>query len=97
MAQVAQDTPFRARVEHYLDFLLREWRSVPAIAQEWGEWEDHEQLDFVVEWPLREDQLRQLDAWAEQCLLTPAQRARYEDLLALVAAHRPTLDRLLQE
>ena len=45
----------------------------------------------------KEDRLHQLRQWAEQNLLTEAQQARYEELLALVAHHRPTLERLLAD
>ena len=97
MAQVVQDDKLRARIEHYLDYLIREWEDVPHLAAEWLEWDEHDQLDFVIEWPIREDRLHQLQHWTEQGLLTPEQYARYEDLLTLVEQHRPMLDRLLAD
>ncbi|MGH2353028.1 MAG: hypothetical protein ACRDJN_15570 [Chloroflexota bacterium] len=97
MAQVATDLELVQRIEKYLEYLASEWQDVPAVAQEWNSWQEHERLDFVIEWPIREDRLHQLHQWAAQDRLTPAQRARYEDLLTLVAANRPTLERLLAE
>lgn len=97
MAQVAQDPQLRHRVEDYLAYLIREWEDLPNVAEEWDSWEDHEQLDFVVEWPICEDRLHQLGRWAEQGLLTTVQRARYDQLSRLVAKHRPMLERLLRD
>jgi hypothetical protein len=63
----------------------------------WDRWEEYEQLDFVIEWPIREDRLLQLREWDDQSLLTGEQRTRYADMLALIDRHRPTLERLLEE
>lgn len=97
MAQVVHEQQLVEWIDDYLAYLEREWRSVPEVAREWDTWEDHEQLDFVVEWPIREDRLGQLRRWAEQGVLTPSQWAQYERLLKLVAKHRPALERLLQD
>ena len=96
--RVAPDPQLRARVDrYYLDYLFREWQWVPQIAQHWDSWQDHEQLNFVVEWPIREDCLGELQQWAEHGALTPEQGGRYGDLMRLVAEHRPTLERLLED
>jgi hypothetical protein len=50
-----------------------------------------------MEWPIREDRLRQLQQWAKQGVLTPTQRTRYEALLQLVTEHRSLLEQLLQD
>lgn len=84
-------------MDDYLVYLKGEWDAVPAIAAEWDEWEDHEQLDFAIEWPIREDRLHQLQQWTNEGLLTPAQRDRFEELLALVNTRRPLIERLLSE
>ena len=70
---------------------------MPLQAQEWDDWDDLSRLTFVVNWPVADDQLHMLNQWAEQGLLTPAQRERYEQLRQLVAEHRPTLERLLAD
>ncbi len=97
MAQVVQDPELRDRIEHYLDYLLREWRSIPEIAAEWDEWEELERLDFVLEWPIREDRMHQLRNWSAQGLLTPSQCARYDEVLKLEVHHRPALEQLLKD
>jgi hypothetical protein len=59
--------------------------------------EEHERLDFVLEWTIREDRWLELQRWASQGQFTPAQRARYDALSALIAHHRPIIDRLLAD
>jgi hypothetical protein len=49
-----------------LDNLEGEWEQIPEIAAEWDDWEEHDRLDFVLEWPLREDRLHQLQRWREE-------------------------------
>jgi hypothetical protein len=97
VAQVTPQADQATRIDRYLDYLVGEWEDIPQVSDEWGEWEDHDRLDFVVEWPIREDRLHQLREWAAQGLLTPEQQARYDELLQLIACHRPLLDRLLNE
>ncbi len=97
MAQVTPQTDQATRIDRYLDYLFGEWEDIPAVAGEWAEWQDHDRLDFVVEWPIREDHFHQLQEWVAQGLLTPQQQARYDELLQLIARHRPLLDRLLNE
>ena len=97
MAQVTHIHTARERIDPYLDYLFAEWQALPEVATEWPEWEDLDQLDFVVEWPIREDRLHQLQGWAAQGLLTPEQQARYDELLQLIACYRPLLDGILNE
>lgn len=72
------------------------WEAIPELAAEWNDWTPYERSDFALEWPIREDRLAQLGQHAEAGLLTPAQRRCYEKLLALVARHRPELERLFR-
>lgn len=97
MAKV--DTEFNVQewAEDYLTYLIREWEVVPQIAEEWDTWEDHEQLNFVLEWPISEDRWLELQRWAKQGLLTPAQCARYDSLTALISRYRPVIERLLAD
>ena len=67
----------------------------PAVAAEWADWDEADRLAFVLERPLREDRLRQIDRWSAEVRLTAAQRRRDEDLQAVVHRHRATLARLL--
>jgi predicted TIM-barrel fold metal-dependent hydrolase len=95
MAQVAQSPQLRIRIEHALASLRREWQSIPELAAEWGEWDEHSRFVFALDWPVCEDSLHQLREWAEQDVLTPEQRAQYDELLELVARNRPVLGQLL--
>lgn len=97
MASVEVDVKLHERVDRYLEYLCNEWQDIPEVGQEWDSWTADEQLDFVIELPIREDRLQQLQQWAAAGQLTPAQRARYEELLSLIVRHRATLDRLLAE
>ncbi len=71
--------------------------AVPDYAEEFETWDDVQQLAFVHEWDIREGRLSQLRQYAKQALLTPPQLDRYEQLLELVAQHRPTLEAMLAE
>ena len=97
MAQVTQDPQLQAEVEHFLTYALREWTAVPAYAAEFPTWGDTQQLAFVHEWAIREEALDLLHEHARRRVLTPEQRARYDRLLALVAEHRPTVERLIAD
>ena len=96
MAQVAPP-PAQSLIDEDLSYLADEWTSLPEIAAEWDEWEEHDRLDFVLEWPLREDRLLQLERWDAAGQLTATQRGRYAALREFIQRHRPTRDRLLAE
>ncbi len=93
MAQVAQDPQLRDRIDHFLTYLAQTWASIPALAAEWDEWDEHSRFVFTIDWPVCEDRLHQLQQWAEQGVLTPEQHARYDALMTLAAEHRPVLGR----
>ena len=97
MAQVRRTSDLGEWVESYLEYLFRDWNAVPEVADEWSKMEEHERLDFVLEWPIREDRWLQLQHWASHGQLTPAQCARYDALSALITHHRPIIDRLLAD
>lgn len=94
MATLARHARLAERIDAYLTYSIKEWGAIPEIADEWNEWSDGDRLEFALEWPIRDDRLAQLTSWAKQGLLGPEQRGRYERLLILVSAQRPTLDRL---
>jgi len=94
---VTQSPELRARIDHYLHYLLREWEGIPALAAEWGDWDEDSRLVFDVNWGVPADRLYQLQRRAEQGLLAPEQRARYDELLQLVERHRPLLEELLKD
>jgi hypothetical protein len=97
MAQVVQEARTRAWIDEDLDYLLREWREIPGVAQAWADWDEMDRLVFVLEWPLRVDRMMRLEHWSEQRALTDAQQVRYGELLELIAQHQSTLERLLAE
>ena len=96
MAQLAPRRDLHEWIEDYLDYLIREWESIPELAAEWDEWDRESRLTFIFNWGVPADRLHQLKQWAEQGALAPNQRERYDRLLTLVAEHRSTLERLLE-
>ncbi|HEX5505658.1 MAG TPA: hypothetical protein VFW96_23775 [Thermomicrobiales bacterium] len=84
-------------ITDYLDYLLQTWQGVPDTAAEWSEWDEYSRFVFAFDWDVPEDRLGQLKRWAAQGLFTPAQRARYDELLRLVERNRPILNALLAE
>jgi hypothetical protein len=97
MAQVTQDPALQDRIDHYLDYLINSWEGIPLDAAEWDEWDADSQLFFVLNWGVPNDRLAQLRGWAEQGVLTPLQRGRYQKLEALVTEYQPVLNRMLAE
>lgn len=98
MAQVAQRLHRQPDVDYHLDYQFRAWQGIPEYAEWWLEMDGTEKEVFHLEWiGITESRLDQLQQWAEQGLLTPAQCERYDQLLELVAQHRPTVEALLRE
>lgn len=97
MASVAHDTQLLQRIDHVLYYLAAEWSGIPHVAAEWDAWDEVERLDFVLEWPIQEEKLSSLQGWADQGLLNDEQRQRYDALLTLIALHRFTLEKLLED
>jgi hypothetical protein len=91
---VGRDTEFAERIDDFLSYLIGEWAAIPELAAEWEEWSPYERSDFALEWPILPDRPAQLGQYDEAALLTPAQRRCCGQLLALVARHRPRLERL---
>jgi hypothetical protein len=96
VATIGRDITLDERIDDFLSYLIGEWEAIPELAAEWEEWTPYERSDFVLEWPIREDRLDQLGRYREAGLITPKQHPRYDHLLALVARHRPELERLFQ-
>jgi len=97
LATLAHDAKLQVRIDGFLRYLIGQWEGIPDLAAEWGDWDGESQADFALDWPVCEDSLTQVCCYAEHGLLTAEQSARYEELLQLVARHRPILDRLLSE
>lgn len=98
MAQVARDLHPRPDVDYHLDYQFRAWAGIPEYTEWWPDMDAVDREVFHLEWVgITEGRLDQLRQWAEQGLLTTAQRDRYRQLLELVAQHRPTIEALLNE
>ena len=95
MAQVASEVS--ARIDHFLDYSFNEWESVPDYIEEFPTWDDLQQLAFVHEWDIRRSGLHVLEDYAAQGAMTPAQQARYQELLVLVQRYEPAIERLLAD
>ena len=95
MASVAAQTPTETWVAHSLAYLAREWAAIPRISGEWEDWDEADRLDFVLEWPLREDRLLQLRRCSAEGRLTESQDQRFQELETLVQRHQSALARLL--
>ena len=98
MAQVARDPTLESDIDYHLEYQFHQWDNLPDIAEHWAEMDAIDREVFQLEWVgITESRLTLLEQWAEQDLLTPAQRARYDELLRLVARCRPLLDNLFAE
>jgi hypothetical protein len=98
MAQVARDPRLESDIDYHLEYQFQQWNNVQEVVKHWAEMDAVDREVFQLEWVgITESRLATLGQWAEQDLLTPAQRARYDELLQLVARCRPLLDRLLAE
>ena len=97
MASVTHPAVSAEWIDHSLEYLTNEWSTIPTIAAEWSSWDEADRLDFVLEWPLREDRLLQLRRWRDGGSLTESQRRKHVDLERLIVRHRAALDRLLAE
>ena len=85
------------RADSRLHYLIRAWSCMPEQAIEWEEWDDEDRFDFELDWPVVEMDLNSLKRWHGEGLLTEDQRERYEELMRLVTAYRPLLDRMFSE
>jgi hypothetical protein len=103
MAQVARTPEGQAArsaqpdIDYHLDYQFRAWRSVPEYAEWWPDMDVVDKEVFHLEWVgITESRLADLRQWAEEGRLSLAQRARYDELLQLVAKYRPVVDGLLE-
>lgn len=95
MAQVTYETT--TSIDHLLRHLFGRWeQNLPEAADEWEAMDRYERNDFLIDWPVAESSLGALVEYANQNLLSDPQRERYNCLLALIAANRPILDRLME-
>ncbi len=93
MAQVTDDVS--ARVDWLIAHLLGECEDIPQLAAEWDVLDHDQRVDALIDWPVVELNLRTLEEYAGQGILSPAQQARYARLRTLVTTYRPVSRRLM--
>lgn len=97
MAQIAHPTDLQPDIDYHLDYQFQAWESVPEYAEWWPDMDVTQREVFHLEWVgITESRLAGLRRWAEQGLLTAAQRARYGNLMKLIARHRPIVEEMLR-
>lgn len=82
------------RIDQQLDNLLDQWERLPEVAATIATWSVLEQIEFIEEWPIQEDQLKLLADRIAKKPATAQQRTRYAELLQVVATNRPIITRL---
>jgi hypothetical protein len=102
MAQVSRSPAVQAdlkdKIDHYLDYELGAWQSVPEYAARWPEMDPVDREAFHLHWKgVTESYLSKLERWAGEGWLGTAQLLEYRRLQALIAQHRPTLEALLAD
>ena len=97
MASLVQQSATSSRIDHVLAVLTRQWNAIPEVVCTWESWDELDRLDFVIEWPIREMQLKQLRQWQDEGQLSSHQRQRFAELERLIQEHRAAVDRLLAE
>ena len=89
--------PEPAAIDFSLDYLFRQWESVPELAVEWREWDGYERFVFELEWAVPESHLYDLRRWSARDFLSSQQRARFDELQSLIGRNRPVLKALFAE
>jgi hypothetical protein len=92
MVQSARPLSLTERIDAELRASFSTWHGVQADAAEWDEWDEDSKLLYDIEYcSMAFDRLGRLERWAEAGQMTAEQRARYDQLLALVEKTRPLL------
>lgn len=82
-------------IDELLDGLEFHWRRLPDVAARFSDWDDMERLDFIMEWPLQEDDLELLSELIAEGNPTAELSDRFDKLLGVVERNRSILDRLM--
>lgn len=93
MAEVANKS---RSIDSDLDWSLDAWNELPKVAGELPFWEPFERLGYLYEWPLEEERLSELRAYARDGILGPKQADRLRELEGLVEENRPIIEDLQQ-
>jgi hypothetical protein len=70
------------------------WRWLAEIETEFDDWHPDDREAFVVDWPVEDERLEDIEAYYEAGVMTEEQAARYEELKKIVARNRLIIDRL---
>lgn len=90
--------PSADTIEAVLAAQLARWQTVPEYVRWWNEADGSQQEAFALEWVgVGEQRLHDLQRWAREGQLTPAQAQRYAELQELIGRHRPTIAPLIAE
>ena len=87
-------TELSSQIDGALGYLVRCWASVPDFRARWPSLDFEERAERTFEWHVVESEMARLHDWSDIGALGSGQRARYTDLLALIARNRPILDHL---
>jgi hypothetical protein len=94
VAQAKLEQQRREVIDHLLGTLERKWESLPRVEAEIDGWDYADQIDFLDEWAIQEDNFADLEKRVEQGQLTRDQLARYETLRDTIADNRSIIERL---
>lgn len=81
-------------IDKLLHFLRASWEELPQVASEIDQWDMIDQLDYIEEWILEDDRLRQLEQYAKRGAMSQDQATRYEELKKIIERSRPILQQL---
>ena len=84
----------RGHVELLLTHSFYQWQRLPRVRDEIDSWDLIDQIVFIEEWPLEEQHLRMIEAYAAKGVLTVEQIARLDELKRIVEQNRPIIREL---
>lgn len=95
MARVSQSAALKSQIDRMLDYLFKEWSEVPEVAKLWDiEFDSIDKEVYELERTIPRERFERLKCLAEEGLLSPEQRIRYDELLSLMEKTRPFLTRM---
>lgn len=83
-------------IDELIDRLLAEWKRVPDVATAFSTWDEIDQIDYLAEWQISEDDFERVAEAATAGILGQEAVRRYEHLVCLIEQHRPILDALMR-
>ena len=97
MAQLTKTSETQEHTDYLIDYLARAWSNIPDIERNWSMLDAVEKEVFQHEWVgITEVRLEQLVDLSRRESLTEEQRSRFEQVMEVVAQHRPVVDYLFE-